>query len=350
MTNLKALKNFTLEELRQEFISNGIPAFRAVQVFHWLYQKNVYSFEEMRNIPASLKQQLALTYSLANFSADQHLISADGTHKLLLTLQDGERVETVMIPAQKRTTVCVSTQVGCKLACGMCASGLKKFVRNLSPAEIVDQIVYVQAKTGTKVSHVVFMGMGEPFDNYDNVMKAVNIINHYEGLGIAARRITISTAGIVPGIKMLSVFPLQVNLSISLHATEDGQRSRIMPVNKKYPLESVLAAAEEYFRKTKRIITLEYALLKGVNDSLPDAHRLATICHRLKSKVNLLPFNPYSHLPYEAASLGKMKQFKNLLAGMKVPVTVRQSRGADIAAACGQLVGRWPKEEDKKTI
>lgn len=337
---MKELKDFTLEELREEFARRGIPSFRAGQVFHWQYRQGVYSFEEMRNLPVNLVKELKGKYSLCAFKNDKRLVSSDGTHKFLLTLKDTEKIETVVIPAYKRGTACLSTQVGCKFGCTLCASGLKKFVRNLSTAEIVDQLVYVQSKTGDEISHVVFMGMGEPLDNYENVTKAIRIINHEDGLCLAARKITISTAGIVPGIKILSDFELQVNLSLSLHATTDEKRSMIMPINKKYPLESVLGICEEYFKKTKRIITLEYALLKGVNDSQDDVQRLAEITRRLKAKVNLLTFNPYPELKCEPVSSAKMKYFQELLKSLRVPVTIRNSRGADISAACGQLAAR----------
>lgn len=337
---MQLLKNYALPELKEIFKRLGLPDYRAGQVFHWIYKKGASEFTQMGNLPKSLLTVLAENYELCAFPSSREFISQDGSRKYLLKLHDGNKVEAVFIPAGERKTICISTQVGCKFSCGMCASGLKSYVRNLSVAEIIDQLIYIQKLTRSKITNIVFMGMGEPLENYENVTQAIRIINSQEGPAIAARRITISTAGYLPGIRKLIDFDLQVNLSLSLHATIDEQRTRIMPINKKYPMKEVLKTCFDYFQRTGRIVTLEYILLKGVNDTLLDAQRLATITHGLKGKVNLLPFNPVKGLPYQPVKKAGIEQFEKWLKSRKVPVTVRESRGADIFAACGQLAAR----------
>jgi 23S rRNA (adenine2503-C2)-methyltransferase len=332
---LRLLKEYTLPALKEDFRRLGLPGYRADQVFHWIYKKAAREFAEMVNLPKHLLQVLAGNYELNAFPSTREFISRDGSRKYLLTLTDGNKVESVFIPAGDRSTLCISTQVGCKFSCGMCASGLKSFVRNLNVAEIIDQLLYVQRQA--QVTNIVFMGMGEPLDNYENITQAIKIINSEKGPGIAARRITISTAGYLPGLRKLADLDRQVNVSLSLHATTDEQRTRLMPINKKYPLKEVLKACADYFQKTGRIITLEYILLQGFNDTLIDAQRLATITHGLKGKVNLLPFNPFPKLKYKPVSQTVMEQFRAWLKSRKIPVTIRESRGADIFAACGQL-------------
>ncbi len=331
------LKEYALPELKEDFKRLGLPGFRATQVFHWLYKKGARDFAEMDNLPKEVILALAENYELNAFASVKEYISQDSSRKYLLKLHDSNQVEAVFIPAGERRTLCVSTQVGCKFSCGMCASGLKSFVRHLTAAEIVDQLLYVQRQAKTKITNIVFMGMGEPLENYDQVIKAIQIINSDEGPGIAARRITISTAGYLPGVTKLATFNYQVNLSLSLHATTNEQRTKLMPINKKYPLKEVLKACADYFHQTGRIVTLEYILLKNFNDTLPDAQRLATIAHELKGKVNLLPFNPFPKLKYQPVSQSSMEQFEAWLKSRKIPVTIRESRGADIFAACGQL-------------
>lgn len=337
---MQLLKDYTLPELKEDFKRLGLPGYRAGQVFHWIYKKGAQEFVQMGNLPKTLLKILTENYTLCAFPGAREFISQDGSRKYLLKLPDGNQVEAVFIPAGTRKTLCVSTQVGCKFSCGMCASGLKGYVRNLTVAEIIDQLMYIQKQTRAKITNIVFMGMGEPLENYENVTKAIRIINSEEGPEIAARRITISTAGYLPGIKKLIDFDLQVNLSLSLHATTDEQRTKLMPINKKYPLKEVLKACSDYFQHTGRIVTLEYILLKGVNDDLIDVRRLATITYDLKGKVNLLPFNPVPELPYQPVKKAGMEQFETWLKSRKVPVTIRESRGADIFAACGQLAAK----------
>ncbi|MDD5492601.1 MAG: 23S rRNA (adenine(2503)-C(2))-methyltransferase RlmN [bacterium] len=334
------LKEYTLAELKEDFQRLGLPGYRAGQVFHWIYKKGAREFAEMNNLPKNIVQVLAGNYELNAFAGTREFISQDGTRKYLLTLLDGNQVESVFIPAGDRSTLCISTQVGCKFSCGMCASGLKSFVRNLTRGEIADQLLYVQRQAKTKITNIVFMGMGEPLENYENVSQAIQLLNSAEGPGIAARRITISTAGYLPGLKKLVDFNYQVNLSLSLHATTDEQRTKLMPINRKYPLKEVLQACVDYFQKTGRIVTLEYILLRGFNDTQADVQRLATIAHSLKAKVNLLPFNSFPELQYKPLSRKAMEQFAAWLESRKVPVTIRESRGADIFAACGQLAAK----------
>ncbi len=334
------LKEYSLTGLKKDFRRLGLPEYRANQVFHWLYKKGVRDFAEMNNLPQQVLQVLAGNYELNAFAGAQEYISQDRSRKYLLTLTDRNQVEAVFIPAGERRTLCVSTQVGCKFSCGMCASGLKSFVRHLTAGEIVDQLLYVQRQAKTKITNIVFMGMGEPLDNYDHVSQSIQLINSQEGLGLAARRITLSTAGYLPGIAKLAAFDCQVNLSLSLHATTDEQRTKLMPINKKYPLREVLKSCMDYFQKTGRIVTLEYVLLKKFNDTLEDAQRLATIARDLKGKVNLLFFNPFPELKYKPVSQKSMEQFESWLKSRKVPVTIRKSRGADIFAACGQLAAQ----------
>ncbi|MDD5131594.1 MAG: 23S rRNA (adenine(2503)-C(2))-methyltransferase RlmN [bacterium] len=334
------LKEYTLTALKEDFQRLRLPGYRAKQVFHWIYKKGAREFTAMANLPDHLLQVLAENYELNAFVGAREYISRDGSRKYLLKLHDSNQVESVFIPAGERNTLCVSTQVGCKFSCGMCASGRKSFVRDLTIAEIVDQLLYVQQQTGTKITNIVFMGMGEPLENYENVIRAIEIINSHEGPGIAARRITISTAGYLPGLKKLMDFNRQVNLSLSLHATTDEQRTKLMPINKKYPLKEIIKACADYFHKTSRIVTLEYVLLKGFNDALIDAQRLSTIAHGLKAKVNLLPFNPFPELQYKPVDQKAMEQFESWLKSRKIPVTIRESRGIDIFAACGQLAAK----------
>ena len=334
------LKEYTLAALKEDFQRWGLPGYRAGQVFHWIYKKGAREFAEMNNLPKSIVQVLSGNYELNAFAGTREFISHDGTRKYLLTLLDGNQVESVFIPAGDRSTLCISTQVGCKFSCGMCASGLKSFVRNLTRGEIVDQLLYVQRQARTKITNIVFMGMGEPLENYENVSQAIQLINSEEGAGIAARRITISTAGYLPGLKKLIDFNCQVNLSLSLHATTDEQRTILMPINRKYPLKEVLQACADYFQRTGRIVTLEYILLQGFNDTRADVQRLATIAQGLKAKVNLLPFNPFPELKYKPISQKAMEQFEIWLKAGKIPVTIRESRGADIFAACGQLAAK----------
>jgi 23S rRNA (adenine2503-C2)-methyltransferase len=337
----REIRDLTLEELKPELGAMGEKLFRAVQIFDWLYHKFASDFAGFTSLPKDLRERLAARFEIGHMDLEAHLKSNDGTAKFLFKLADGHCVETVLIPTGKRMTVCLSTQAGCKFACAFCASGLHGFKRNLSPAEITGQAIVILKSPGVEVTNYVFMGMGEPLDNFDNLAKAIRIMNAPEGLGIAARRMTISTAGYIPGIERLKELDLQVNLSISLHAVTDSLRTRLMPINKKYPLEKLVAACEEYIRSGGRMITLEYTLLRKVNDSLDDADGLAGIARRLRAKVNLIAASPVPGLDFGTPPEAEVARFARWLEERRVHVTLRLSKGQDIFAACGQLAGRF---------
>ena len=332
--------DLTLEELRAEFVAIGVPAFRASQVFAGLYKRGFARFEDFTDLPKPLREKLAALFRIEALEPAGRVESRDGTIKLLFRFRDCAAIETVLIPAVRRRTVCISTQAGCKFGCAFCASGLNGFKRNLVSSEIVGQALYVEKRLGIDVTNYVFMGMGEPLDNWDNVEKALRIMNAPEGMGVAARRMTISTAGYVPAFPQLEALDLQINLSISLHAVTDRLRDRLMPINRKYPLEKLVETAEHYIRSGGRMITLEYIVMCGLNDSLDDADGLAAIARRLRAKVNLIAYSPVPGVAFEAPSSADVARFKRWLEERRVRVTVRQSKGADIAAACGQLAAR----------
>jgi 23S rRNA (adenine2503-C2)-methyltransferase len=334
------VKDLTLEELRTELEAMGEKPFRASQIFSWLYQKGTTRFEEFTDLSRTLRVKLERRFVIGSLAVAETLRSRDGTEKFLFRLGDGNAVETVLIPSKSRATVCLSTQVGCRFGCAFCASGLHGFKRNLVPSEITGQILHLTRGLGREITNYVFMGMGEPLDNWINVEKAIRIMNAPEGLGIAARRMTVSTAGYVPGIAPFGKLDLQVNLSVSLHDVTDRLRSELMPINRKYPLEDLVEACEDYLRRGGRMITLEYVVIPALNDSLHDADGLAGIARRLKAKVNLIAYSPVPGLEFESPNEAEMARFRRLLDERRVQATVRRSKGADIAAACGQLAFR----------
>jgi 23S rRNA (adenine2503-C2)-methyltransferase len=341
---MKDIRNLTLEELKAELEAMGERAFRAAQIFDWLYHKGASDFAGFTSLSKDLREKLAAHFTIGQLEPEAQLRSKDGTAKFLFKLADGHAIETVLIPAGKRNTVCLSTQAGCKFGCAFCASGLHGFKRNLTPSEITGQARYLAKTLGVEVTNYVFMGMGEPLDNFDNLTRAIRIMNAPEGMGIAARRMTISTAGHIPGIDRLKALDIQVNLSISLHAVTDRLRSRLMPINQKYPLENLVAASEHYIRSGGRMITLEYVLLRKVNDALDDADGLAGIARRLRAKVNLIAYSPVAGLEFETPSEAEVARFTRWLEERKVNVTLRLSKGQDIFAACGQLAGRFKEK------
>jgi len=334
------IRDLTLEELRAELEAMGERPFRAAQVFDWLYHKGAADFAAFTSLSKDLREKLAGRFVLAPLDLADERRSADGTTKFLFRLRDGEHVETVLIPARTRLTVCLSTQVGCKFSCAFCASGLNGFKRDLTPSEITGQVLYLQKTLGLELTNFVFMGMGEPLDNWANVERAIRVMNAPEGLGIAARRMTVSTAGYVPTFKKLEALDLQINLSLSLHAVTDRLRSKLMPINRRFSLEEVVRAAEEYIRSGGRMITLEYVVIGGLNDSLDDADGLAGIARRLRAKINLIAYSPVAGLAFKTPDPAELGRFKRRLEERKVNVTQRSSKGSDIAAACGQLAGR----------
>ncbi len=339
MTTKKDIKDLALDELAGELQAVGEPAFRAKQIFAWLYQRGKSTFGEFSDISRGLRDKLEERFVIGRLEAVERLRSGDGVQKFLFKLTDGNHIETVLIPAGARRTLCLSTQAGCKYHCAFCASGLGGFQRNLTPSEITGQVLFVKNVLGEEPTNIVFMGMGEPLDNFDNVARAVRIMNAAEGMGIAARRITISTCGIVPGIERLARLDLQVNLSLSLHAVTDRLRDRLMPVNRRYPLEDIVRACEAYLESGGRMMTLEYILIRDVNDTRNDAEGLAAIARRLRAKVNLIAYSPVPGLEFAPPEETAMKEFVRWLEERRVQVTERRSKGADIAAACGQLAG-----------
>lgn len=338
------IKSFSREELVSRFEALDQPAYRADQVLQWIYEKQTDSFEQMSNLPAALREQLAVSFDVKAVHALKTRNATDSTEKFLFQLRDHSLIETVLIPAtpgltssSDRHTVCVSTQVGCAFACKFCASGLDGVKRNLTAAEIVDQVLQVQKLSGEKVNNIVVMGMGEPLANYDNLLRALRIINAPWALGIGARKITVSTVGLVPRIKQLADEPMQIRLAVSLHGATDEVREKIMPVNKKYPLKELLAACDFYVNARKRMMTFEYILIDGVNDSLEQAHKLGAIARRLRAKVNLIPYNPVDGLPWKRPDRDRCKMFQHTLDSHDVTSTLRMEKGTDINAACGQL-------------
>ncbi len=347
---MRDIRDLTLVELRAALEAMGERPFRAGQIFDWLYKKRGDRFEDFTSLPKPLREKLAAKFALEPLVLADKRSSPDGTTKFLFRLRDGEHIETVLIPAGSRLTVCLSTQVGCRFACAFCASGRHGFKRNLAPSEIIGQALFLERALGPGLTNYVFMGMGEPLDNWTNVEKVIRIMNASEGLAVAARRITVSTAGFVDAFKQLEALDLQINISISLHAVTDRLRDRLMPINRRFPLERVVDAAEAYIRSGGRMITLEYILIRGLNDSLDDADGLAAIARRLRAKVNLIAYSPIEGAGFATPTEADVARFRRWLEERKVGTTVRVSKGADIAAACGQLAGRFKdKAEGRST-
>lgn len=334
----QAIKGFTLEELKQIICKERLPSYRAKQIFHWVQQKKVTSFREMKNLPKDILHWLDSNFLLEQMKNIDSIKSQDGSEKFLFQLYDNHLIESVLIRGKKRNTICLSSQVGCLWHCIFCASGQGGFKRNLLTAEMVDQVLSVERITKEKADNIVFMGMGEPFNNYNNVIKSIQIINSKDGLNIGIRKITISTCGIIPGIIKLSEFPLQVELSVSLHSADDKTRTRLMPVNRKYPLKELIATCKNYTRRKNRQITFEYLMLGGINDSIEDATKLSQMIADFEAKVNLIVYNALPAEKYLAPSDEKtISIFMETLRSKHIPVTVRYSKGREIQAACGQL-------------
>lgn len=343
------LIGMALPEMQAVMAGHGLPGFRAKQVWHWIYRRGVRDFDAMANLPKDMRAMLVEKYSIERPEVVTEQRSTDGTIKWLLSMADGQKIETVFIPETDRGTLCVSSQVGCTLTCKFCHTGTQPLVRNLGPHEILQQIMHARDvlgewptsdKDGTEgrdLTNIVMMGMGEPLYNYQNVAKALKICMDEDGLGISKRRITLSTSGVVPQIRQCGE-ELGVNLAISLHATNDEQRSAIMPINNKYPLAELLDACRNYPGvSTIRRITFEYVMLKGVNDSDEDAHRLMMMLRDIPCKVNLIPFNPWADSGYECSAPDRIRAFAKILEDDGYDAPIRKTRGADILAACGQL-------------
>lgn len=334
---MKNIKDYDLEELKKELIEMGEKPFRAEQIFKWLYEEKVASFDEMTNLSISLREKLKENYTLCNFKILKKQESKDGTIKYLLDVLDGNAIETVLMRYHHGNSICVSSQIGCKMGCKFCASTGINFIRNLTTGEIIEQMLKVEQDTGERISNVVFMGIGEPLDNYDNVVKAIRLMNHPKGLNIGARHISISTSGLVPKIYQLAKENIQCTLSVSLHATNNEKRSSMMPVNQTYPIEELLQACKDYIATTNRRISFEYALAKSNNDNLEDAKELVKLLKGMLCHVNLIPINKIENGQFDKSSNESIMRFRDFLNDHGIVATIRRELGSDIEAACGQL-------------
>ena len=334
------LKGILLPEFEDIITSWGENRYRARQLMLWQYHKRAESFEQMTDISKVFRaklNELAYISQLKTLAKEQS--SLDDTTKYLFELDDGEKIESVLMYDDGRVTCCVSTQIGCVQGCAFCATGASGFVRDLTASEIVNQVMAIEAGLGAgkSVTNVVFMGMGEPFANYENVLKAIKLMNASEGLMVAARKITVSTSGLVPQIRKFTSEGIQIGLAISLNATTDDVRSRLMPNNRRYPISDVLEACKEWALAINRWLTVEYILMKDVNDSPANAKQLCKLLHGIPSKVNLIVYNPVEGLPFKRPGKERVELFRQILADARFVATVRESRGIDISAACGQL-------------
>lgn len=334
---MKNIKDYNLDELQEELINMGEKKFRAEQIFKWIYKEKVKSFDEMTNLSIELREKLKENYTMCNYNILKKQESKDGTKKYLFDVLDGNAIETVLMQYHHGKTVCVSSQIGCKMGCKFCASTGIQFVRNLTAGEIVEQILAVEQDINDKISNIVFMGIGEPLDNYNNVIKAIKIMNNPKGLEIGTRHISISTSGLVPRIYDLANEKIQCTLSISLHATTDEKRSSMMPVNNRYNIEELMKACKDYIKITNKRISFEYALAKDNNDNLEDAQRLVDLLKGMLCHVNLIPINKIENGKFSKSTNENILKFRDFLNEHGIVATVRRELGSDIEAACGQL-------------
>lgn len=339
------LKSMTLPELRELLVSMGEPAFRGKQLFSWL-SRGAESFDEMKNLPLTLRERLKETCTLTPPEAVRKQESKDGTIKYLWRLGDGNCVESVLMRYHHGNTVCISSQVGCRMGCAFCASTIAGKVRDLTPGEMLDQVIFTQKDSGAVISNIVLMGIGEPMDNLDNVLRFLELVNSPDGMNIGMRHISLSTCGVIPGIRRLAELELQLTLSVSLHAPDSETRSRIMPVNRAYDVEELFAACHEYFQKTGRRISFEYAMIDGVNDHDWQADLIARRLKGMPGHVNLIPLNDVEESPFKPSR--RTAAFQKRLESHGVTATVRRSLGGDIDAACGQLRRKAQKGEDSQ--
>lgn len=345
---MKNIKDYNLEELKEELVAIGEKKYRAEQIFKWIYVDKVKEFDEMTNLSVELREKLKENYTMCNYKILKKQESSDGTKKYLFDVLDGNAIETVLMEYHHGKTVCVSSQIGCKMGCKFCASTGIQFVRSLSSGEIVEQILAVEQDIGDKISNIVFMGIGEPFDNYDNVMKAIRIINNQKGLNIGARHISVSTSGLVPRINDFANEDLQCTLSISLHATSNEKRSSMMPVNQRYPIEELMKACKDYIAKTNKRISFEYALAKDNNDNLEDAKELVKLLKGMLCHVNLIPINKIENGKYTKSTNENIIKFRDYLNDNGIVATIRRELGSDIDAACGQLRRKNLKNQEEQ--
>ena len=338
MAEKKDIKSLTLPELEEELRQIGEKAFRAKQMYEWMHKKLARSFEEMTNLSKSLREQCAENYEFTALKVARVQESKlDGTRKYLFELADGNMVESVWMKYKHGNSVCISSQVGCRMGCRFCASTLDGLERNLLPSEMLDQIYSIQLLTGERVSNVVVMGTGEPMDNYDNLLTFIRILTDENGLNISQRNVTVSTCGIVPRMRQLAEEKLQITLALSLHAATDERRKELMPIANRYSIEELMTTCAYYFEKTGRRITFEYSLVGGVNDTDEDAALLSALAKPINCHINLIPVNPIKERDYVQSEAGRIRAFQNKLEKNKIQCTIRREMGRDIDGACGQL-------------
>ena len=333
---MKNLISMTRENLEEYFLSIGEKKFKALQVFEWLYDKRIYNIDEFSNIKKEIREKLKEDFEI-NFIKMVRKEVDENTAKFLFELKDNEHIETVLMRHDYGLSVCVSSQVGCNMGCAFCESGRRKKVRNLETYEIVEQILLIEKEIGERISSVVIMGIGEPLDNYDNVINFIKIINDPKGIAIGARHITLSTCGLIPKIYELAKLPLQINLAISLHASNNELRNKLMNVNKVYNLSQLMTAVKEYIKETNRRVTIEYVMLSMVNDNEENAIELANLLKGMNVYVNLIPYNETSHIEFKKSSKNRVMKFYDTLKKNNINVTIRKEFGSKISAACGQL-------------
>ncbi len=337
-----SIYDLTIDELTEYFLKIGEKKYYATELFSWLYNKRITSFSEATNIKKETREKLSKDFTISNIEIVT-VEKAKDVRKYLFKLRDGEHIEAVLMNHDYGNSLCISSQVGCNMGCKFCESGRRKKVRNLTTGEMVEQILKVENESNLRISHVVIMGIGEPFDNYDNICNFIRIINHPKGLNIGARHITVSTCGLVPKILEFSEFPYQVNLAISLHAPNDKLRCEIMPIAKAYPLKDLINAIKIYLEKTNRRVTFEYIMLAGINDSKENALELVHLLKGINCYVNLIPYNETEALQYKRSNPLTIAKFYDILKKNNITVTIRREFGGTISAACGQL--RSKKEE-----
>ena len=341
------IKSMTLEELRDALRDMGEPAFRAKQVYSWLH-KGARSFDEMSNLSKDLRGKLQEAYNItAPVVARKQCSTKDGTIKYLWQLQDGNCVESVLMQYHHGNTVCISSEVGCPMGCKFCASTLGGLVRRLTASEMLDQVLFTSLDSGLEISNIVLMGIGEPLDNYDNVLRFLHLVNSPEGMNIGMRHISLSTCGLVDKIDRLAEEKLQITLSVSLHSPDDASRSAIMPVNRKYPVDVLLAACRRYFEKTGRRVSFEYTMIDGVSDREAQAELLAQKLHGMAAHVNMIPLNKVEESALKPSSRQAIRRFQEILESHGIPATVRRSLGGDIDASCGQLRRKYTKQNQE---
>ncbi len=334
---MKNIKDYNLDTLKREIETLEEKPFRAEQIFKWLFVEKVKSFDDMTNLSLELREKLKQNYDICNFNIERKLESTDGTKKYLFGLADGNAIESVLMQYHYGKSVCVSSQIGCKMGCKFCASTGIPFVRSLSAGEIVEQIIAIEQDIGENISNIVFMGIGEPMDNYENVIRAIEILNNPKGLNIGARHISVSTSGLVPRIYDFADKNIQCTLSISLHSANNNVRSSMMPVNNAYNIEELIKACKYYIEKTNKRISFEYALAKDNNDNQKAAEELANLLQGMLCHVNLIPINNIEKGKYEKSSLENIIKFRDYLNKRGIVATIRRELGSDINAACGQL-------------